>query len=443
MRKALSNLIIANDLAAARQREEASASWTEEAISDLQLQKLKEVWRASQAIPYYQQLVKEGSVPRELSTWQDLQSIPILTRQIIQDSPEKFIRPQSPPDAFAKTAGSVGTPICLGMSKSQKRLMKAVKLSCWRQCGYEAGSRLFLIWGHSHLLGTGFKGKLNHLKRKAADYCLGYRRVNAYLLDQVNAERYAQQLCDFRPHGVIGYTSALDIFVRQNLRYVERFRSLGVRFVLATSEPPPREDTHQLLSDAFNCDVVQEYGGAEFGQIAFKRGAKPFKVFADLNYVEAVPAQNGPSDAGRVVITSLYPSYCPLVRYEVGDEVSGVHRLWHGHVTEFEKLAGRVNEAVVLSDGKAIHSVGIFHCIHQESSVLNIQMLLTDTGNTISLITTPAYDAKVEDRIRKRLGQLHPELKSAKIKQVLDLQTTRAGKRKWLIDLRQNRTLVS
>jgi hypothetical protein len=51
-------------------------------------------------------------------------------------------------------------------------------------------------------------------------------------------------------------------------------------------------------------------------------------------------------------------------------------------------------------------------------------------------VTRDGYNAEAESRIRHRLGQISPLLGKAKIEAVEDLVTTRAGKRRWFVDLR-------
>ena len=127
-----------------------------------------------------------------------------------------------------------------------------------------------------------------------------------------------------------------------------------------------------------------------------------------------------------------------MIRYRQGDVLGGVRRLAHGHVASFERLQGRVNDIVVLEDGTAVHSVAVFHCTHQEPAVLNIQMVLEDAGPRILLVTRVEIDAGLEGRIRHRLGQIAPLLAVVQIERVQDLVTTRAGKRRWVVDLRKN-----
>jgi len=54
------------------------------------------------------------------------------------------------------TGGSTSNPVHFGMLKSEERILRLLKLVLWIRASYQPDSRLFLIWGHSHLLGTGW-----------------------------------------------------------------------------------------------------------------------------------------------------------------------------------------------------------------------------------------------------------------------------------------------
>ncbi len=422
---------------AAESRQRELSAMAEHEWDPRQLQALRKIWAdASADIPYYRHLVSVGQAPRAIHAWADLGSIPELTRQLLQERPEHFLRRSGPPDSFMKTAGSIGVPLRIGMNQAERDRMRIVKLAAWQSFGYTRASRLFLIWGHAHLLGTGWRGQVNHLKRKATDALLGYRRVDAYRLNRASCEAYAEELLRFRPLGVIGYASALDLFARYTTPYRDRFRALGVRFVLSTAEAPPRTDTVSLLEDLFGCAVVEEYGGAEFGQVAFKRGHEPFEVYSDLNYLECLPPEDGDEGAEPALLTTLYPRYLPLIRYRVGDALAAPERLPHGHVRRFAAVAGRINDVIRLEDGDSVHSVAIFHCIHQEEHVHSIQMVLTDAGIDVCLVSSGGDRGAMEDRIRRRLAQVHSSLATVRFQYVEELHTSRAGKRRWYVDRR-------
>jgi phenylacetate-CoA ligase len=402
-----------------------------------QLTAFQQVWAdACAEVPYYGDLVAQGGAPRDIRSWQDVRSIPVLNRQAFQEHPDRFLRRSRQPDNYMRTAGSTGTPLKIGMTQTERDLMRVVKIAAWQEFGYTPASRVFLMWGHSHLLGTGARGKVNHLKRTVADRLLGYRRVDAYRLSPAICAEYAEALIAFRPMAFISYASALDLFARYTVQYRERFRALGLRFVLATAEPPPRPDTIARLEDLFGCPVVQEYGGAEFGQVAFKRGREPFEVYHDLNYLECTAAGPGDEGAEPALVTALYPRYVPLIRYRVGDALAGAERLPNGHVHRFAAVAGRINDVITLDGGDSIHSVAIFHCIHQEDDVHSIQVVLTDEGVDACLVANQGDRPAMEERIRRRLAQVHPSLAQVRFRYVEDHETSRAGKRRWFVDRR-------
>jgi len=410
----------------------APADWAQR-----QLAGVRRSWADAVAdIPYYSSLVASGAAPAEIHTWDDLQRVPPLTREILQRRPADFVRRSGSPSFRTMTAGSTGTPLTMGTSPAERKLMRIVKLAEWQALGYQPESRLFLIWGHAHLLGTGWRGRVNHVKRLMVDAFLGYRRVDAHRLTPALCERYADALLRFRPAGVIGYSAALDLFARYASAFRGRLRALDVRFVLATAEAPPRPDTVARLEDLFDCPVVQEYGGAEFGQVAFKSGPAPFRVYADLNYVECEPPETDAPGGHPVLLTSLYQRYMPLIRYRTGDTLVGPDRQAHGHVVQFSEVGGRVNDVLFLGRADAIHSVSVFHCIRQEASVFNVQMVLRDDGIEICLVSAAPDRSALEARIRGRLAQVHPALEQVRFSYVDDLQTSIAGKRRWFVDHR-------
>jgi phenylacetate-coenzyme A ligase PaaK-like adenylate-forming protein len=421
------------DEAAARRADSADAA----ALGDRQLAAIRATWMdAITDIPYYSSLVAGKLAPRSIESWSDVRALPILTRRILQDRAAEFLRGSGAPQSFMKTAGSTGEPLRIGMNQPERDLMRIVKLAEWQSFGYTQSSRLFLIWGHGHLLGTGWRGKINHARRKLADAFLGYQRVDAYRLDQQSCEQHAEALIKFKPIGLISYASALDLFARYTTRFRDRFRALNLRFVLSTAEAPPRPDTIERLEDLFGCPVVQEYGGAEFGQVAFKRGGAPFSVYHDLNYVETIAAEAGDPGLEPLLVTTLYSRYLPLIRYRVGDAIGGARRFSNGHVHEFDTMGGRINDVIELAPGEFIHSVAVFHCVHQEPAVHGIQMVLTDAGIEIHLVAEAGDRAAMEQRIRGRLAQVHPALATATFIYGNDLQPTRAGKRRWYVDRR-------
>jgi phenylacetate-coenzyme A ligase PaaK-like adenylate-forming protein len=407
-------------------------------ISSIQLKKFQEIWQdCISDIPYYQQLVTQGKAPKEVHSWEDFYNIPILDRITIQKNLKQFHRLSSPPDSYISTTGSSGQPVQLGIWKSESDILRIAKLVPWVQLGYTVNSSLYLIWGHAHLLGLGWHRYWNHAVRKLKDWILSYYRVDAYTLSQSKAEKIVKEIIRRKPTGLIGYAAILDLLCRYSQEYHSELRNVGLKFVMSCAEPPPREDTFDLLRDVFNCPILQEFGGVDFGHIGFKIDDKPYTLFPDLNILESIPEND--SNTCSALVTTLYRRYVPMIRYQQGDLLTGVVRDEYGFVKSFQEQVGRVNDMILLSDGTSIHSVALLHCFKEEKSIFNVQLIITDISKEFCLVVQKPLSSKIEANIRKRLEQIHPTLKNIPFKYVSDLLTNRAGKRRWFIDQRKSK----
>lgn len=409
-------------------------------IAPMQLAKVAASWRdAVGDVPYYRDLVATGRAPARIASWQDYHAIPVLDRATLRGEAARFIRLSGPPHESMQTAGSTGNPIRFGVWADEGRPQRIAKQAAWIRCGYRLGSDIVLVWGHSHLLGTGVRGWINHARRFAKDRCVGYHRIDAYTLGPADCRGIGERIARIRPVGVIGYASALDLIARHAEALRERIRAAGVRFVMTTAEPLPRPDTRARLRDLFaNATLVEEFGGVEFGQVGARFDEGAWLLYPDLNILEASEAPDEPQGHG-LLVTTLYRRYTPLFRYRQGDLVSGPRRLPTGQLAGFEGLAGRSADMVTMPDGRSVHSVAFFHCIHQEAGVRNIQMVLEDAGPRLKLVVDGNADDGLEARIRQRLAQVHASLAHAPIERVHDVATNAAGKRRWFADRRSQR----
>ncbi len=415
---------------------------SDQEIEEIQLQRLQEVWKDCVVdVPYYRDLVKNKMAPSQILSWEDFQKIPELTRNILQERPHDFVRISSSPDLMRMTGGSTGTPVRFGVWKKEDQILRRLKLSLWSRAGYTPDSKIFLIWGHAHLLGKGVKRYVNHVIRKAKDRLIGYRRYDAYSLSPEICQKMARDLIRYRPDGIIGYASAIDYFLRSTENHHKEFSKLNIKFVQSAGELPPREDSFSLMENAFKCPVLQEYAGVDFGQVGFKVGMdQPFQIFSDFHIVEAHPRPGGDGifDLG---VTTLYKRYTPLIKYRNGDSISEPLFFSNRSLKSFGKLQGRQHETVELHGGGSVHSMAFLHCIHQESSVINIQLHLYDSGPKLMLATNSEYNRAVELRIRARLKQVSSELENMPFEISNDVEVTVAGKRKWLQDHRTSKGL--
>jgi phenylacetate-CoA ligase len=300
--------------------------------------------------------------------------------------------------------------------------------------GVSPASRLFLLWGHSHLLGAGIKGWLNARKRMVLDRMLGYFRFSAYDLRPEVLGRAALKLIRFKPDYLIGYSIALDLFASANTSLREELRALGMKMAVGAAEGFPSSESEARLGDLFGCPIAMEYGAVETGLMAHTHPSGGYRVYWRTYFMEA--ERRCPESHNMTVrITNLYPRCTPLVRYEIGDEIE----TWE-HKEErilglesFKRVVGRCNDYVLLEDGARIHSEAFTHAVRACPVIGSYQVVQSGTHLCIRYTSDVPLNGSHISQIRERLGKIHLALGRMEFERVDRLMQTVAGKTRMVI----------
>lgn len=400
-----------------------------------QLERLNREWdRISGSVPHYRDLRRRGAAPdRFRSLAEFAERIPPTTRSLVQSAGERLAVEGARPDALRITGGSTSTPVQIPAWASETRETGA---DVWVGRGWyriTPASRLFLLWGHAHLLGTGWRGFVRARKQRLSDRLLGYERFSAYDLRAEAMRRAGDALLRFRPDYFLGYSVALDLFARANADRCEAFHSLGLKLTVGTAEAFPSAESAQDLARILAAPVAMEYGAVETGLIAHTHPSDGYRVFWSTYLVEAEPSAEG---RHLLRVTSLYPRLFPLVRYEVGDEVeleAGAGRHQYS-VDRFERVVGRCNDYVPMRDGARIHSELFSHAVRPCPEIRSFQVVHGEQGVRIRYTAAEDLSATRVEEVRQRLSKIHPDLGLAAIVRAESLPQTLAGKTRMVVE---------
>ena len=357
--------------------------------------------------------------------------MPYLERHIIQERLHDFISDNKKADYFASTGGSTAEPIKVPCWSSESIVAKQNLLFARSWFGIYPFDKLFLIWGHSHLLGKGARGFINSYLRIIKDYLLGYKRFSAYDLSEAKLGEAADELINFKPEYIVSYSVALDRFARVNKDRKKEFHKLDLKAAIATAESFPRSNSEESISDILGCPVVMEYGAVETGLIAHHDLDHKFRVFWKDYYIEGIKSPEL-SDCYEIVVTSLYPRCLPLIRYKLGDLI--ISKSYDDMNLKFDKVIGRCNDFIELTDNSLIHSEAFTHVVKEFQKILGYQVIQLNK-NKINL-NYVSKDQLSNDEIlgmREKLKKINPYLENIDINQVEKLEQTVAGKTKSII----------
>lgn len=195
----------------------------------------------------------------------------------------------------------------------------------------------------------------SYYKERLKDWLGNRYRFSVFDLSDVALNKILQKFKRTKFDYINGYTSAIVQFAkfleRKNIILKEVCPTLKVCIV--TSEML-FDDDKKLLEKQFNITVVNEYGAAELGLIAFQDQQDQWLVNSNHLYVEILDDNNQPvpyGTTGKIVITDLYNRAHPFIRYQIGDlgSLSEKSTLQHPIL---ESLTGRTSDFISLPSGK-------------------------------------------------------------------------------------------
>jgi phenylacetate-CoA ligase len=131
-------------------------------------------------------------------------------------------------------------------------------------------------------------------------------------------ELQVQTIADLKPDAYVGTPSFLKIILEQADELGSDASSIGKALVSGEALPPPLREGFA----ARGIDVLQCYGTADLGLIAYESEAREGLILDEGVYVEIVrPGSGDPvgeGEVGEVVVTNLGKEY-PLIRFATGD----------------------------------------------------------------------------------------------------------------------------
>ncbi len=292
--------------------------WASAELEQLQLDSLRALLEhAGRHVPYWREVfAKSRFDPRGVRSLTDLQALPVLTRETVQDRFDDLVDPTRRGGNIRKgTSGTTGVPLRFEYCNESEAWRQATRLRGYGWAGYRLGLPTLHYWGAGAVVPRGLiagKVRLDRLARREV-------YVDAVKQDEASLRHTVELLRSMRPHVIIAYTQALAAFARWVAeRGVRDWPDVRVICAAEAILPGDRE----AIELAFGPDVFDTYGSRETMLIAAECEAHDGMHLSEENVaVEIVrgaePAP--PGEPGDVLVTDLHNYGMPFIRYANGD----------------------------------------------------------------------------------------------------------------------------
>lgn len=304
---------------------------------------------AGSAVPYYRDLFAEIGFDAEKLARDAgyLAEIPLLTKEIIREQGERLLRDDHAEyrKHISKTGGSTGPSANIIYDQSAADWSSSVTRYARASVGAGA-SRPELHLAAEFMESVPIRARMREQMK-----CLANNRFNLTFSSFAPNELddIWRRIQSIRPHLVHGHPSTL----YRLAAHVETKQRRSHAFdIFESSGEILTAGQRDVISRVFGCRVVDRYGLAEAGVVAYQTEShrNEMMLFDPVAWPEIIDIEHGaelPRDAegrsGELVITALANRAMPLIRYRTGD-IGAMRETADGFL--LQALMGRVHDVV-------------------------------------------------------------------------------------------------
>lgn len=390
---------------------EKSQYWSKETLIEHQWTSLRQlVTHAFETCPYYRKKFHEaGITPADVRSQEDIQRVPTITKEEIQEHRDEMISTQSHKDSLIQdmTGGSTGSPMQFYYDKDRLDSRAAATLRHDRWAGWDIGDRVAILWGAPQ--DTKISG---NLKDRIRERVIARRLIlDASSLDEASMFEFAQKLIRFQPTVLLAYANTLGLFARY--LKAEKIKGIAPKGIICSAEVLTDEN-RRLIEQVFGCPVYNRYGSREYAVIASECSMHAGMHINAENLLVEVLADARPclEEEGEIVITDLKNFAMPLIRYRIKDfgRLKDKSCECSRGLPLIELSGGRVTDFLTATNCKKVSGIVVAtYVITNIPGIRQIQFVQSKLGSvTINLVKGPDWSLQTQEslvgRAREFLG---------------------------------------
>lgn len=309
---------------------------SEDEQEKVQFKKLKEqLIYAYENVSYYKQSFDKYEFnPYEFKDKEELKKLPIIKKEDLLNSFEKFCSKENIKFYEAHTGGSSGKPLTILLDNESIYKERAFVYSFWSDIGYDFKKSRMITFR-----GVEYKDKISKYNPLYNELLL-----SPFKLNNDNIENYIKEINKFNPEFISGYPSAITNFVNI-LKNNAKSLNVNIKGIFLISENTT-ESEYKIIKEFFKCPVITFYGHSE--RAVFAENYIDNYSFNKLyGYVELIEFEK---NKYRIVCTGFLNKKMPLVRYITDDIVEIQDEKIHiiGHWDK-ELLIGKNDEKISIA----------------------------------------------------------------------------------------------
>lgn len=373
-------------------------------------------------VPYYQKIFNSlGITNKDIRTIDDLQKLPILTREAVKEHSTELVSTAIPIRSryIHSTGGTTGSGLKFWTTHKEESEQWAVWWRYRNDLGITREDWCGLLNGKVIVPVNMNKPPFWRVNKPGKQVFFSAAHLNKETVDL-----YVKEIKDRNIRWFHGYPTLIAQFASL---VIEKGLDLDFDMVTLGSENLT-ENQKQTIRKAFNVSPFQHYGLTEGVANFSQRLDGTIRVDEDFSYVEFIPTEFGTSIIG----TTFTNFAMPLLRYDTGD-FAELEDNQDGGFRIVKSLDGRSNDSIIRKDGSRVSSAAISLIFNSFSEIAQAQIVQKQDTLLVRLVLIEDMSqARKNDLVNKFKERTHEDF-SIEILEVDSLEKTKNGKARLVI----------
>lgn len=411
--------------------------WDRERIETWQLVKMRAIVDyAFTHVPGYRQLYREaGYHPGDLRSLADIQSLPFVTRSLLQENDEAFTSDSIPKwQRFRETTGgSSGAPLGFNKTSECLTIENAFVHANWEGVGWRFGSRTVVL-----------RGPLKTADDSLWEIDPANRELylSSLHLNQITYPHVSAQIRQYQAPNLQAYPSTAILLADLVLEAGE-VGKLTFDFILLGSEVIQPWQIDRLREAFPTAKITGLYGMTEQVSIgAWCANNTDYHISPFYSFTEFIPPEDAAerrSDITEIVGTSFWNQATPFIRYRTGDLARRTATQCQACGRQFDlvsKIEGRTGQYLIGANWSKLSLTSLIFAQHFSafSAIKNLQLVQETPGEVLVRVEpTPDFNDEDRDEIINRMEQAAGGQLSVTLETVPAIIRTARGKNQFLI----------
>lgn len=370
--------------------------WEKERLVEFQNNRLQQIINfAYSNTVFYKTLFDSIQLkPIDIKSIEDLNKIPIVTKEQIRNNFPEQITPHSKLgnlDYFkTSTSGSTGQQLSYYITNEAYGLVFSAGLRGWYWGGFILGDSYIKI----------SQNKRHSALKKVQDFVnRGY--VYSHEYNKEGCEEFIKTLLNKEPDYLRSYPEPL-IFLAQ---YINKNNiSLPPIKKIFTTGNILTTDARELIESTFNSKILDSMsceGSAQFFECPSHECYHISDEYAITEIVDEKGVEVNPGETGRVITTDLWNFATPFIRYETKDFVTKGNQCSCGRgLSTVSKIFGRDNDILITPDGEFLIAQSFTTYFKYAESIDQFQVYQSNVKTLIfRLVVNSKHSSEIEKSI--------------------------------------------